>query len=242
MKQEIVAQHKVGWQHNIVKKCKDFVYLTIFQIYQFIRLKEFNFQNLKLLYENSFYNTSFINERSVEIPIIKSLIEEIINNNNISNTLEIGNVLSYYNTDLTRDIVDKYEIATNVINEDIEFYSPKKKYDLIISISTLEHVGNDEPEEIDPEKINRVINHIRKNLLKENGTLIITLPINQNQNTDTFIYSNNIFKDIYVLERKNFLLNLWREIPFNSIQGKYKKKPLFIKHLYIVKLRNVANT
>ena len=177
----------------------------------------------------------------MEIPIIKSLIEEVINNNKISNTLEIGNVLSYYKTDLTRDIVDKYEIAAKVINEDIEFYNPKKKYDLIISISTLEHVGNDEPEEKDPEKIIRVLNHITNNLLNENGTLIITLPINQNESTDNFIYTNNLFENYNILERKSLIFNTWHEIKFQDIKGQYKKKPLFIKHIYIVKLCNGNN-
>lgn len=226
---------------EVIGNFKKIIYKLIFKIYKIIRPKEFEFQNEKLLYENSFYNTSFINERSVEIPIIKSLIEEVINNNRILNTLEIGNVLSYYNTTLTRDIVDKYEIAQNVINEDIEFYSPKKKYDLIISISTLEHVGNDEPEEKDPEKINRVLNHIKNNLLTENGTLIITLPINQNHSTDNFIYTNNLFEKYNILERNSLILNTWHEIKFHHIKGQYKKKPLFIKHIYIVKLYNGNN-
>ena len=220
---------------------KKIIYKLIFQIYKFIRPKDFNFQNQKLLYENCFYNTSFINERSVEIPIIKSLIEEVIDNNKISNTLEIGNVLSYYKTDLTRDIVDKYEVAANVLNEDIEFYRPKKKYDLIISISTLEHVGNDEPEEKDPEKIIRVLNHITNNLLNENGTLIITLPINQNESTDNFIYTNNLLENYNILERKSLIFNTWHEIKFQDIKDQYKKKPLFIKHIYIVKLCNGNN-
>ncbi|NDG27329.1 MAG: hypothetical protein EB120_09160, partial [Proteobacteria bacterium] len=82
---------------------------------------------------------------------------------------------------------DKYEQAENVINEDIEFFNPGKKYDLIISISTLEHVGNDAPEEIDSAKLGRVLKHITENLISETGTIIITLPINQNKNTDSYI-------------------------------------------------------
>jgi hypothetical protein len=59
------------------------------------------------------------------------------------NILEIGNVLSHY-FPVNHDIVDKYEKADGVINQDVvHFYSPKK-YDLIVSVSTLEHVGWDE--------------------------------------------------------------------------------------------------
>jgi len=59
------------------------------------------------------------------------------------NILEIGNVLSRH-IKLEHDILDKYETAKGVINEDIVDFKSEKKYDLIISISTLEHVGWDE--------------------------------------------------------------------------------------------------
>ena len=92
--------------------------------------------------------------------------------------------------------------------------------------------------EKDPEKIIRVLNHITNNLLNENGTLIITLPINQNESTDNFIYTNNLFENYNILERKSLIFNTWHEIKFQDIKGKYQKKPLFIKHIYIVKLCN----
>jgi len=51
-------------------------------------------------------------------------------------------VLSHYFA-VKHDIVDKYEIAPSVVNEDLVNFKPGKKYDLIVSISTLEHVGWD---------------------------------------------------------------------------------------------------
>jgi hypothetical protein len=38
-------------------------------------------------------------------------------------------------------VLDKYEQAPGVINEDVVSFSPPQKYDLIVSVSTLEHVG-----------------------------------------------------------------------------------------------------
>ena len=65
--------------------------------------------------------------------------------------LEVGNILSHYFS-VNHDIVDKYEKDVDVINQDIIDYHPNKKYDLIVSISSLEHVGEDEtPRE--PKKI-----------------------------------------------------------------------------------------
>jgi len=235
-----------------MKSIKKLIYKFIYYVYKLIRPKSFTFQNKKINYENSFYNTSFINERSIEVPIVKELIlEETLSKNICSNEntkkfeiLEIGNVLSYYNINLKRDIVDKYEQAENVINEDIEFFNPGKKYDLIISISTLEHVGNDAPEEIDSAKLGRVLKHITENLISETGTIIITLPINQNKNTDSYIFSNSlsgkIFHNFKVFERNSFLFNLWKEIPYKKIEGIYRNKPVFIKHVYIAKLTNTV--
>ena len=52
-------------------------------------------------------------------------------------------MLSYVFT-VHHDILDKYETANNVINEDIAEYSPRKKYDLIVSVLCLPCVGWDE--------------------------------------------------------------------------------------------------
>lgn len=69
--------------------------------------------------------------------------------------LEVGNVLSHY-FPIHHDIVDKYEVCPGVINQDIADFLPQEKYDLILSISTVEHVGWDEqPQE--PTKLLQVI-------------------------------------------------------------------------------------
>lgn len=86
------------------------------------------------------YNNTHRNERKVEIPIIVDYIRKYPT----ESILEVGNVLSHYFSNATHDIVDKYEQAINVLNEDIVDYGSNKKYDLIISISTLEHVGYEE--------------------------------------------------------------------------------------------------
>jgi hypothetical protein len=77
----------------------------------------------------------------------------------------VGNVLSHYFS-VNHDVVDKYEKAEGVINRDIIDFHPSKEYDLIISISTLEHVGWDEDisdHKIlhDPSKILRAIENLR---------------------------------------------------------------------------------
>lgn len=91
------------------------------------------------------YNNSWLNERTVEVPLIWQSVVDTSVANPRARILEIGNVLSHY-FDIQHDVLDKYEIAPKVVNEDAVSFHPSGKYDLIVSISTIEHIGFDEPE------------------------------------------------------------------------------------------------
>ena len=84
-------------------------------------------------------------ERAIEIPIAFNFLANLDNKGNI---LEVGNVLSNYENSLSeylgikpRRIVDKFEIDINVDNVDLMDIPPEEKYDAIVSISTVEHIG-----------------------------------------------------------------------------------------------------
>lgn len=157
-----------------------------------------------LFYNN--YNITWINERCVEIPVIMGCI---LNQN--KRILEVGNVLSHY-FNVRWDILDKYERGKGVINKDILQYFPKEKYDLIISISTFEHIGyDDEKTEGSEKKILKVIDHLKKNCLNKRGKIIFTIPIGYNSELDEMIKTEGI--DI---QKKKFLKkfggNKWVEV------------------------------
>ena len=137
------------------------------------------------------------------------------------NILEVGNVLSHYFL-VRHDIIDKYEKAKNVINKDITEYNPEKKYDLIISVSTLEHIGWEEKPK-KPEKYEIAINHLKKMLVK-GGKLIVTLPVGYNSFIDNKLKIRKLgFDKTYFMERYS-KYNEWRqsgwkrakEMKFNS--------------------------
>jgi len=88
--------------------------------------------------------------------------------------LEVGNVLAHYYPH-QHDVLDKYEQAPGVMNGDVVDFRPGKLYDLIVSISTLEHVGWDE-EPRDPLKFLRGVEHLTT-LLAPGGRMLVTLPI-----------------------------------------------------------------
>jgi hypothetical protein len=122
--------------------------------------------------------------------------------------LEVGNVLSHY-LRFKHKIVDKYEKETYADNVDIIDFNPEEKYNLIISISTLEHIGYDEPiKEVGKSKgaIQRIID-----LLDNNGIALITVPLGYNPEIDSIVRNNEIeFSKKYFLKRIS-RLNLWEE-------------------------------
>lgn len=91
------------------------------------------------------------------------------------------------------DIVDKYEKNKVVINCDISEITSSKKYDLIVSVSTLEHVGWDEHvfdnnvqgdiSSLDDTKIPKAIRKLEF-LLNNQGKIIVTLLIGYNEILD----------------------------------------------------------
>jgi len=170
---------------------------------------------------------TWMGERVIELPIIWNLLKKYKN----KQILEVGNVLSQYGP-VKHEILDKYEKAPGVINKDIMDYKPKNKYDLIISISTMEHVGYDEPVK-DPEKVINAMKKL-KNMLKKDGKLVITIPINYNPKLDEYIKNKTIqFNEKYWLKR-NTKNNQWTET--NEQEGlntKYHNKYPYANSLFI---------
>lgn len=159
------------------------------------RNKIFQFRGREYRYFFSKYNTTAINERCIEVPIIR---QELLSNRG-KRILEVGNVLSHY-FPTSHDIVDKYERGTGVINEDICTYAPGKTFDLIISISTLEHVGYDESPR-QPEAVLRAMENIRA-LLAPGGQAWITFPAGYNPFLKDYLEEGDIdFDESYGMKR-----------------------------------------
>jgi hypothetical protein len=123
------------------------------------------------------YRFTWLNERAVEVPVFARLLE----GTNPDAVLEVGNVLSHYLPTRHR-VLDKYESGADVTNADVLDFSPGRRYDLILSISTLEHVGYDERPR-DPEKAPRAVQHLQS-LLEPAGRLVFSLPVGYNPDLD----------------------------------------------------------
>jgi len=167
------------------------------------------------------YNLTWTKERAVEIPYALSKIQSCK-----GSILEVGNVIQNYISP-TWTIVDKYEKAKGVLNEDINTYKPKNKYDLIMSISTFEHIGWDEDGEPDPmksqDKIMTCFNNLKKNCLNHKGKIIISIPIGWNPGIDNLFFNNKFkFNKIRYIERIG--PRQWIQVPMKSAKKcKYGK-------------------
>ena len=190
------------------------IYVWLFMVY-FKLLggkKSFSFQGNNYNYFHDVINNTWSNERSIEIPIMM----EIVNKNKDKKILEVGNVLSNYFS-IPHDVVDKYEVDEGVINQDIVDYNPAEKYDLIVSISTLEHVGWDETPR-DDTKIPRAMENLRR-LSKPGGLIAITLPIGYNSVLDKLLKEGKVsFPKQYYLKRIS-KANEWKEASWQEVEN-----------------------
>jgi len=159
------------------------------------------------------HNTTWRNERAVEIPIIQEWLTQYRGRR----ILEVGNVLSHY-FEVDHDVVDRYERGKNVINTDVTEFNTNKKYDLIISISTLEHIGWFWYEE--PRNYGKVLVAIEKlrSMLAEGGKMVVTIPVGYNFKLDELIDRGEIkFTQMYCMKRIS-RDNRWVEVSWDEVK------------------------
>jgi len=182
-----------------------------------LKEKTFSCGGMTLPYFYHFYNPTFRVERCVEIPIVLHYIK-----NNGGRILEVGNVLPNY-IDHKHDVVDKYEISPGVINEDIVSYKSSEKYDLIVSVSTIEHVGWDEAPK-DDRKIIAAMENMKK-LLNPAGKIVFTVPIAYNTWLDKMLTNGSLgLTNVYYMRRMS-RFGGWRQIDRSGISGVEFGKP-----------------
>jgi len=179
----------------------------------------FVFQGKHYQYFIHLYTETWRNERIVEIPIMW----KIVNDYKTKKIFEVGNVLSHY-FPVSYDILDKYEKAEGVINQDVVDYKTDKKYDLIVSISTLEHVGFGPQDGNEPGKLLRAIDNLKK-CLSDNGRIAVTLPLGHNPELDKFLAEKKLgFTEQYFLKRVS-QNNDWIETSWDDVKNSKYGKP-----------------
>lgn len=137
--------------------------------------KRFEFDGKQLSFHIRPYNHTWHNERCIEVAVARELVTVG------SRILEVGNVLTHYGA-AGHDILDKYEVAPGVINIDVVDFESTEPYERIVAISTLEHVGWDEPDR-DEQKALDAIHRLRR-FLTSNGELLVTFSLGYHPGLD----------------------------------------------------------
>lgn len=172
------------------------------------------------------YCYTWLNERAVEVRLGLSVLDAAGG----GRVLEVGNVLSHFR-EVDHTVVDKYEQAPGVHNVDVVDLDLPDRYDLIISISTLEHVGFDE-EPKDPGKPARAVARLTE-LLAPGGRLWCTVPPGYNPSLDADLQAGRLgFTRLTALRSDRS--GKWTEIPIERAWDGYYDWLLFTARTIVV--------
>lgn len=170
------------------------------------RSVEYRGASLPLVYAR--HNVTWANERCVELALARALMAGIPP----ERLLEVGHVTPHYFRG-GHLVVDKYEPGS--LEVDIVDFAPADRFDLILSISTFEHIAFDEPgatpaSEAIAAKVSAALNRCRS-LLAPGGLLAITVPLGYNPALDAMIANDELGWD-RAAWFKRFPRRHWREV------------------------------
>ena len=184
-------------------------------IVPFLKERHFKFRGGLLPCFYAHYNVTWCNERAVEVPLGRWYLEQAAQAG--SRVLEIGHVLGHYG-EHPHVVLDKFEAAEGVINEDITTWETDERFDLILSISTFEHIGFDD--DVEGDSAGKMLAAIQacRELLNPKGQLVFTVPLGYNPDLDRLIEQDALGE-----VRGWFLLRHgpreWKEVARHQVVG-----------------------
>jgi SAM-dependent methyltransferase len=190
--------------------------------------RTFVWEGRQVPYFHHRYNHTWLNERAVEAALAREVLASYAG----ARVLEVGNVMGHYLPGTTHTVVDKYEQAPGVLNADVVELDEEERYDLVLSVSTLEHVGWDE-DVVDPEKPGRAVEALKRSLAP-GGLLWLTLPIGYNPHLDRRLRDGvDGFTRLRAL-RREAARNVWREVPLDQVWDAGYDRLLYTAHGLVV--------
>jgi SAM-dependent methyltransferase len=177
-------------------------------------------------YQESEYNGTSRNERAVEVPVGLFLLGQATDGE--ASVLELGAVLPHYRAGWPitspaasphgaagggndgHTVIDLHEVYPGVTNADVLTWEPPQQYDLIISISTLDHLH-------DLEELIDALRRLRR-WLAPGGLLFITLPYGQPASVgggewiDSFVLGENDATAVWRMDKVDPIRHLWEQV------------------------------
>ena len=183
-------------------------------------------------YQRSAYNYTWLNERAVEVPLARAQLAAARRaGTDPARILEVGNVLSHYWA-VAHTVVDKYERAPGVHNVDVADLDLTGPFDLVLAVSTLEHVGLDE-EVQDPGKPARAVARLAS-VLAPGGRLWCTVPVGYNDALDADLRKGNLGFTRLTSLRRTGRANRWEQVPVEDVWAVQYDSLLYTAHAVIV--------
>jgi hypothetical protein len=152
------------------------------------------------------YKRSWLTERAVEVPVAQVEVDRCSG----GRILEVGHVLGHYRH-TSHVVVDKYERAPGVLNLDVLELGDLGPFDLIVAVSTLEHVGHDESPR-DPAAAPRAVAALRERLAP-GGRLLVTVPAGYNPAFDAALRDGAIATRSLTALRRVGGATRWQQVP-----------------------------
>lgn len=177
----------------------------------FLRRRTFVHNGSEVEYFEHPYNRTWLNERSIEIPLVWKIMQQYAP----GDVLEIGNVISHYFR-FGHVVVDKYEKRRGVLQRDVVGLTLSQKYRLIVTISTLEHVGWDESPRTPGKHLAALAS--LTGLLAPGGLLVATLPIGYNPALDDDLFAGRLgFNEVHFFKRIS--RETWKQADADEVKG-----------------------
>ncbi len=151
------------------------------------------------------YKATWLTERAVEVPFVQRIVDR-----EPGRVLEVGNVLSHYRSQ-EHLVVDKYERAPGVLNRDVLELADLGRFELVVAISTLEHVGWDE-EPRRPDAALAALSALRE-LLAPGGRLVLTHPVGYNPHLDAAFRDGAVPLARAAALRRSRRRTRWTQVP-----------------------------
>ena len=172
------------------------------------------------------YHYTWLNERAVEVALALDLLERHPG----ASVLEVGNVLGHY-APFEHTVVDKYEQASGVLNEDVADLDLGRQFDLVLAISTLEHVGLDEDVR-DDDKPLRALERLRAHVAP-GGRLWVRTP-SATTRRSTRGCATGCPGSSGCVPCAGTTRNEWREVPLEQAWGTSYDRLLYTAHAIVV--------
>ncbi len=172
--------------------------------------RSFKFQKKTYYYFYHAYYRTWTNEKAVEIPIFYEILKKF----KFKTVVEIGNVLSHY-FHINHKIIDLDKNIHNINNQISSSFYLNKKYDLIFSISILNHL-NWQGIRSNSDILVTIIEKLKKYLTPK-GKIIVSFSLSFDKDLINLLKKEKLrLSKIYCLIRTSED-NRWKEIDYQDL-------------------------